>query len=212
MKFNHILSGLALTAAVLAAGCQKSLEYSDVVYFTGTENSNITNMYVDGPSSMGVTVTSSCKMAADVQVALAVDAAAVDAYNALHGTDYRMLPAGSYRLSDDAVTIAEGTNVSTPSSFEIVSMDDFDRRRTLLRTAEDHGHLERHGRSGSVENAVYLHQPDHHHARHQPEEQLVYNHGRHGGRSRAERSAGLHDGNPHVCQRLENFGTYGPRR
>ena len=98
MKFNHILSGLALTAAVLAAGCQKSLEYSDVVYFTGTENSNITNMYVDGPSSMGVTVTSSCKMAADVQVALAVDAAAVDAYNALHGTDYRMLPAGSYRL------------------------------------------------------------------------------------------------------------------
>ena len=75
---------------------------------------------------MGVTVTSSCKMAADVQVALAVDAAAVDAYNALHGTDYRMLPAGSYRLSDDAVTIAEGTNVSTPSSFEIVSMDDFD--------------------------------------------------------------------------------------
>lgn len=63
MKFNHILSGLALTAAVLAAGCQKSLEYSDVVYFTGTENSNITNMYVDGPSSMGVTVTSSCKMA-----------------------------------------------------------------------------------------------------------------------------------------------------
>ena len=67
MKFNHILSGLALTAAVLAAGCQKSLEYSDVVYFTGTENSNITNMYVDGPSSMGVTVTSSCKMAADVR-------------------------------------------------------------------------------------------------------------------------------------------------
>ena len=38
----------------------------------------------------------------------------------------RMLPAGSYRLSDEAVTIAEGTNVSTPSSFEIVSMDDFD--------------------------------------------------------------------------------------
>ena len=59
MKFNHILSGLALTAAVLAAGCQKSLEYSDVVYFTGTENSNITNMYVDGPSSMGVTVIKS---------------------------------------------------------------------------------------------------------------------------------------------------------
>lgn len=56
-------------------------------------------------------------MAADVQVSLAVDAAAVDAYNALHGTDYRMLPAGSYRLSDEAVTIAEGTNVSTPSSF-----------------------------------------------------------------------------------------------
>lgn len=102
----------------------------DVVYFTGTENSNITNMYVDGPSSMGVTVTSSCKMAADVQVSLAVDAAAVDAYNALHGTDYRMLPAGSYRLSDEAVTIAEGTNVSTPSSFEIVSMDDLTKAQT----------------------------------------------------------------------------------
>ena len=41
MKFNHILSGLALTAAVLAAGCQKSLEYSDVVPFVSLNDCKI---------------------------------------------------------------------------------------------------------------------------------------------------------------------------
>ena len=46
MKFYKILSAMALAATMLTVGCHKSLEYSDVVYFTGTESSPVTNMYV----------------------------------------------------------------------------------------------------------------------------------------------------------------------
>lgn len=114
------------SAAFAAVACQESIEYKDVVFFTGTENSPVTSMYVDGPSSMGLTVTSSCKMASDMTVNVEVDGAAVDAYNAEYGTAYRMLPEGSYRLSDNSLKIESGKNVSLPVSFEITSMDDFE--------------------------------------------------------------------------------------
>ena len=126
MKFYKILSAMALAATMLTVGCHKSLEYSDVVYFTGTESSPVTNMYVDGPSSMGVTVTSSCKMTSDVDVTLAIDPAAVDTYNAQTGASYKMLPEGSYQLSSDRVTISAGSNVSSSTLFEITSMEDFE--------------------------------------------------------------------------------------
>lgn len=126
MKFNKILSAMALAATMLATGCHKSLEYSDVVFFTGTESSPVTNMYVDGPSSMGVTVTSSCKMTSDVDVTLAIDPAAVDTYNAQTGASYKMLPEGSYQLSSDRVTISAGSNVSSSALFEITTMEDFE--------------------------------------------------------------------------------------
>lgn len=126
MKFNKILSAMALAATMLTAGCHKSLEYSDVVFFTGTESSPVTNMYVDGPSSMGITVTSSCKMTSDVDVTLAIDPTAVDSYNAQTGASYKMLPEGSYQLSSDRVTISAGSNVSSSALFEITTMEDFE--------------------------------------------------------------------------------------
>lgn len=126
MKLNHIFSGLALTATLLSAGCQKALEYSDVIYFTGTENSNITNIYVDGPMSMGVTVTASCKVAADADISLNFDASELEAYNAKHGSSYKMLPESCFQLSKNTVTIPQGKSVSSTSLFEIISMDDFE--------------------------------------------------------------------------------------
>ncbi|MDE5731590.1 MAG: DUF1735 and LamG domain-containing protein [Bacteroidales bacterium] len=124
---NNKLTMIILAGAALAAGaCQESIQYKDVVFFTGTENSPVTSMYVDGPSSMGMTVTSSAKLASEVTVSVEVNGAAVDSYNAANGTAYKMLPEGSYRLSSDSFRIEAGKNVSLPVNFEIVSMDDFE--------------------------------------------------------------------------------------
>ncbi len=124
---NNILTMFFLATAALAAGaCQESIQYADVVYFTGTENSPVTSMYVDGPSSMGITVTSSAKLSSEMTVDVEVNGAAVDAYNAAHGTAYKMLPEGSYKLSSSNLKIEAGKNVSLPVNFEILSMDDFE--------------------------------------------------------------------------------------
>lgn len=125
MKTNKLIATLLATAA-LAAGCQKSQEYVDVVYFTGTESSPLTNVYIDGPSTVSVSVTSSAKMEHDVDVALDVSSPALDAFNAEKGTSYRLLPAGSYELSTRSAVIRTGSAVSDPVSVHIKSMDDLE--------------------------------------------------------------------------------------
>lgn len=125
MKTNKMIAILLATAA-LAAGCQESQEYADVVYFTGTERSPLTNVYIDGPSSIAVSVTSSAKMQHDVEVPIVVDPAALEAYNAEKGTSYALLPEGSYSLSTTAALIRTGSAVSDPVAVEIESMDDLD--------------------------------------------------------------------------------------
>lgn len=117
---------LLATATLFAAACQESLEYQDVVYFTGTENTAVTSMYVEGPTALGLTVTSSAKLGSTVTVGVQVAPEALEAFNNANGTAYKMLPEGSYKLAEAAFTIEAGKNVSFPVSFEILSMDDFE--------------------------------------------------------------------------------------
>ena len=126
MKFNKLSMILLATATLFAAACQESLEYQDVVYFTGTENTAITSMYVEGPTALGLTVTSSAKLGSTVTVGVQVAPEALEAFNNANGTAYKMLPEGSYKLAETAFTIEAGKNVSIPVSFEILSMDDFE--------------------------------------------------------------------------------------
>lgn len=116
---------LLAAAALIAAGCQETLEYTDVVFFTGTETSATTSLYVEGPTSLGLTVTSSCKMSETITVSVEIDASAIDTYNEANGTSYVMLPDGSYDLASSVFTIESGSSVSNPMNFEILSMDDF---------------------------------------------------------------------------------------
>lgn len=125
MKKKNILLCLAAAAALLP-GCKKSLEYKDVVYFTGSENSTVASMYLDGPSSMGFSVTSSCRMDEDVTVSITVDSEALEQYNKNHGTAYALLPASSYTISSMAPVIKGGTSVSAPSFLEINALDDLE--------------------------------------------------------------------------------------
>lgn len=126
MKINKIASLFLATAAFAAGACQKSIEYRDVVYFTGTENSPVTSMYVEGPTSLGLTVTTSNKLESEMTVGVEVDPAALDAFSASQGIEYKMLPEGSYKLDENVFTIEAGKNVSLPVQFEITSMDDFE--------------------------------------------------------------------------------------
>ncbi len=125
MKTNKFMAILLATAA-WAAGCQESQEYSDVVYFTGTENSPLTNVYIDGPSTISVSVTSSAKVDHDVAVALDVNSASLDTYNAENGTAYALLPESSYELSTREAVISAGSAVSDPVAVELKSMDDLE--------------------------------------------------------------------------------------
>lgn len=125
MKTNKFMAILLATAA-MAAGCQESQEYSDVVYFTGTENSPLTNVYIDGPSTVSVSVTSSAKVSHDIAIALDVNAASLETYNAEHGTAYALLPESSYELSTREAVISAGSAVSNPVAVEIKSMDDLE--------------------------------------------------------------------------------------
>lgn len=125
MKTNKLMA-ILLASAALAAGCQESQEYTDVVFFTGTESSPVTNVYIDGPSTVSVSITSSTKVTEDVGVFLEVEGSELDAYNAEHGTSYRILPEGSYALSTNEARIAAGSAVSDPVSVEILSMDDLE--------------------------------------------------------------------------------------
>lgn len=125
MKTNKLMAILLATAA-LAAGCQKSQEYTDVVFFTGTESSPLTNVYIDGPSTVSVSITSSTKVSEDVGIYLEVNDSELEAYNADHGTSYRLLPEGTYALSTTEPVIAAGSAVSGPVAIEVLNMDDLE--------------------------------------------------------------------------------------
>ncbi len=126
MRINKLTIIFLATAAFAAAACQESMEYRDVVFFTGTESTAVTSMYVEGPTSMGLTVSSSAKLDSPVTVGVEVAPDALPAFSQAQGTEYKMLPEGSYKLDEDRFTIEAGKNVSLPVNFEILSMDDFE--------------------------------------------------------------------------------------
>ena len=125
MKLNKLTTLFLATAAFAAGACQKSIEYRDVVYFTGTESSPMTSMYVEGPTALGLTVTTSNKLESQMTVGVKVDPAALASFSEAQGVDYVMLPEGSYKLDENSFTVEAGKNVSLPVKFEITSMDDF---------------------------------------------------------------------------------------
>ena len=126
MKLNKLTMVFLATAALAAGACQESMKYQDVVFFSGTESSAVTSMYVEGPSALGLTVTSSCKLDADMTVGVQIAPEALESFNKAQGAEYKMLPEGSYRLEESVFTIQAGKSVSLPINFEILSMDDFE--------------------------------------------------------------------------------------
>lgn len=122
LKYSFIL---LILPAILFCGCKKSVEYRDVIFFTGTEQTPETRFTIDGPSSIGVSVTSSKKVDKDVTVNIQVHPELVDTYNKATGKSYKFLPEGSYNLLTGNIVIKNGTNVSEAAKFSVTSLDGF---------------------------------------------------------------------------------------
>ncbi len=125
MKKTIYLASVVILLGCLAYACKKSAQYHDVVYFTGTEQSASEKFTVDGPSGLGLSVTSSTKVTKDVTIKIQVDTTLLTAFNKLSGTAYTAPPAGSYTLSADNVVISSGTSVSSSAELSITSTDNF---------------------------------------------------------------------------------------
>lgn len=123
IKAKYLLTVLAIIGMI--AGCRKPLEYHPVLYFTGTEQFPEVKFTVDGPSNIGISITSSQQTNSDVTVNFQVRPELLNAYNEDKGTAYQMLPAGSFELATTSVTIKAGLNVSDVSQFKITSIADF---------------------------------------------------------------------------------------
>ncbi|MFT3935295.1 MAG: DUF1735 and LamG domain-containing protein [Chitinophagaceae bacterium] len=124
LKIKYSFAVLVLLAGLIA-GCKKAVSFHDVIYFTGTEQIPENRFTIDGPSAVGVSVTSSAKVVNDITVNIKVSPDLLDAYNKSKGTAYKPLPDGSYSLAAGSVVIKAGTNVSESVNFSITSTSQF---------------------------------------------------------------------------------------
>lgn len=121
---KHIVNLLYILLLFLS-GCNDT-GYPDIIFITGTEESNTTNFSIEGPASMGITVTASDIVPADTRVNLEIDPGLIAGLNEKTGKNYVILPGGSYNLSAENVVIHAGNHVSDQVSFDITSTDNFE--------------------------------------------------------------------------------------
>jgi hypothetical protein len=120
MKIKYILISIAACLLSLT-GCKTEPDYHEVFYFSGTEESPATKLYVDNTAEMGISVSSSNIVDNDVKISFEVDNPKVEYYNKVYGTNYQPLPAANYQLCERWVTIKSGQNVSNAVKVSILS-------------------------------------------------------------------------------------------
>lgn len=112
-----IILGLAV---ILFTGCKDSnADYSDVLYMTGMLESTNIRMPFDGPTSMGLTVTSTAKLESPVKATFVEAPDLLDAYNEQQGSSYVLPPSGAYKIENPTVTIENGQYISTQAKLSI---------------------------------------------------------------------------------------------
>jgi hypothetical protein len=126
MKIKHFFSALIMLV-VLASGCKKGADYKPILYFTDTEQFSDKTMTIDGPSSIGVSITSSVKVDQDIIIKIEIRPEQLEKYNKDNGTTYKFLPAGSFDLTvpNGQLVIKPGTNRSEAANFSITTLADF---------------------------------------------------------------------------------------
>lgn len=122
-----ILFTIIAAAAVCLGACtteaDKLVYGKDVIMISGTDYSPMTQISVDGnlPLDYQFTVQSTGLVNEDIQVTLAYDAAAVDAYNASNGTKFVAAPHDAISLNSTTLTIKAGKAVSEPGTVTLLN-------------------------------------------------------------------------------------------
>lgn len=123
---------LILISLVIVTSCKNVDSFEDVIYFTGTESSAVKRISTEVPTSIGLSLTASCKVENEVIADIKVDANKVDAYNQKEGTNYKLLPENLYQLSSSELKIEQGESTSKPMELTILNVKDFDKEVTYL--------------------------------------------------------------------------------
>lgn len=124
MKIKYILYPVVIFSLMLS--CKNADDFQDMIYFTGTEKSTAAKFTIDGPASMGISVTSSTKLGGDIHVKVKTAPELIEGYNKVNDKQYKALPEGSYDLSTETATILNGQNVSSQIKFSVNSLDNFE--------------------------------------------------------------------------------------
>lgn len=111
-----------ISILALLASCKNADDLKHVVYFTGTDVSVSTRISVDGPASMGLSISASNVVEGELIAKVSADPSLINAFNKKQGTEYQMLPSSAYELSASQLVIADGKNVSKPIEFHIKSI------------------------------------------------------------------------------------------
>lgn len=116
---KYTLISLFSFLIICMAGCQKGPDFGDVIYLTGTMSQPIVRFTVDGPSSMGLTITATDKVKADQKAVIKAAPELMKAYNEANGRNYEVPPADAYSLQDGSVTIKSGDYISSQAKLTV---------------------------------------------------------------------------------------------
>lgn len=135
--FNIFMAAALVSGSLALTGCNEGgdgFNYDrNGLLITGTENTPLQKFVVeDVPSTYPITVSSTKKVDADVNLTVAIDTTLVAKYNAENGTNFYAIPDGAAKLDGSNLTIKAGEAISSATNVEMVSTDKFADGRTYL--------------------------------------------------------------------------------
>jgi hypothetical protein len=131
---NMIKKILGITFMLFACiGCKNADMYQDVVFFTGTENTNTIRVSVEDDTSVGISISSSCEVESDVNIEVGAGSSSlVEDYNKKMATAYKLLPAECYELGSSNFCIEKGNFISSPVMVNICNIDKMEDEEIYL--------------------------------------------------------------------------------
>lgn len=110
----------------LFSACKNAEDLEDVLYFTGTETSPVSQYTIDGPTDIGITVSSSCLASSEQKINISVATEKLEEYNHTNGKTYKGLPEESYKLSSESILLKAGENVSEQLILSLLNTSKFE--------------------------------------------------------------------------------------
>lgn len=108
------------------SACKNAEDLEDVLYFTGTETSPVSQYTIDGPTDIGITVSSSCLASSEQKINISVATEKLEEYNHTNGKTYKELPEESYKLSSESILLKAGENVSEQLILSLLNTSKFE--------------------------------------------------------------------------------------